>query len=53
MQLLHGFVPKETSLEALIERRAREVAIQIVQRTAHTMQLDDQANSAQRLEAAI
>ena len=53
MQLVYGFVPNDGSLDALIERRAREVAIQIVQRTAQTMQLEEQANSAQILEAAI
>ena len=53
MQLVYGFVPNDGSLDGLIERRAREVAIQIVQRTAHTMQLEEQANSAQILEAAI
>lgn len=53
MQLVYGFVPNDGSLDALIERRAREVAKQIVQRTAHTMQLEEQANSAQILEAAI
>lgn len=53
MQLIYGFVPNDGSLDALIERRAREVAIQIVQRTAHTMQLENQANSKKRIEAAI
>ncbi|HRG21817.1 MAG TPA: mobile mystery protein A [Saprospiraceae bacterium] len=53
MQLVYGFVPNDGSLDALIERRAREVAIQIVQRTAQTMQLEDQANSKKRIEAAI
>lgn len=53
MQLIYGFVPNDGSLDALIERRAREVAMQIVQRTAHTMQLEDQANSKKRIEAAI
>lgn len=53
MQLIYGFVPNDGSLDALIERRAREVAIQIVQRTAHSMQLEDQANSKKRIEAAI
>jgi predicted DNA-binding mobile mystery protein A len=53
MQLVYGFVPLEGSLDALIEKRARELAAQIVQRTAHTMQLEDQANSEQRIEAAI
>lgn len=53
MQLVYSFVPNDGSLDALIERRAREVAIQIVQRTAQTMQLEDQANSKKRIEAAI
>ncbi len=53
MQLVYGFVPNDGSLDALIERRAREVAIQIVQRTAHTMQLEGQSNSIMRIEAAI
>lgn len=53
MQLIYGFVPNDGSLDALIERRAREVAIQIVLRTAHTMQLENQANSKKRIEAAI
>lgn len=53
MQLVYGFVPNDGSLDGLIERRAREVAIQIVLRTAQTMQLEEQANSKKRIEAAI
>ena len=53
MQLVYGFVPMDGSLDDIIEKRAREVAIQIVQRTAHTMQLEDQANTKKRIEAAI
>jgi hypothetical protein len=37
----------------LIEKRATELATQIVMRTANTMKLEDQANSKKRLEAAI
>lgn len=53
MELVYGFVPKDGSLDALIERKARELATQIVMRTATTMQLEDQANSKERLQQAI
>lgn len=53
MQLVYGFVPNDGSLDALIEKRATELATQIVMRTANTMKLEDQANSKKRIEAAI
>lgn len=53
MQLVYGFVPNDGSLDALIEKRATELATQIVMRTAHTMKLEDQANSKKRIETAI
>jgi predicted DNA-binding mobile mystery protein A len=53
MQLVYGFVPNAGSLDALIEKRATELATQIVMRTANTMKLEDQANSKKRIEAAI
>ncbi len=53
MDLVYGFVPKEGSLNDLIEARAKQLATDIVMRTANTMQLEDQANSYQRIEAAI
>lgn len=53
MQLVYGFVPQDGSLDALIERKAIELATKIVLRTSATMQLEDQRNSAARLEAAI
>ncbi|MBK7909287.1 mobile mystery protein A [Candidatus Pollutiaquabacter sp.] len=53
MQLVYGFVPQDGSLDALIERKAIELATKIVLRTSATMQLEDQGNSAARLEAAI
>lgn len=37
----------------MIERRAFEIAGEIVMRTSHTMKLEDQANSKERLENAI
>jgi len=53
MQLVYGFVPKDGSLEALIERKVRELATQIVMRTSNTMKLEDQENSKERLGKAI
>jgi hypothetical protein len=40
-------------LDALIEKRATQLATQIVMRTANTMKLEDQANSKKRIETAI
>jgi predicted DNA-binding mobile mystery protein A len=53
MQLVYGFVPNDGSLEALIEKRATELATKIVMRTSNTMKLEDQGNSSQRIEKAI
>jgi predicted DNA-binding mobile mystery protein A len=53
MQLVYGFVPNDGSMDALIEKRATELATQIVMRTANTMKLEDQANSKKRIETAI
>ena len=53
MQLVYGFVPNDGSLDALIEKRAMELASQIVLRTANTMKLEDQANSKKRIATAI
>ncbi|MFZ1791545.1 MAG: mobile mystery protein A [Saprospiraceae bacterium] len=53
MQLVYGFVPNDGSLDALIEKRATELAKQIVMRTANTMKLEDQANSKERIDTAI
>ena len=53
MHLVYGFVPKDGSLDALVERKARELAKQIVLRTSNTMKLEDQENSKERIEKAI
>ncbi|AXP82985.1 Helix-turn-helix domain protein [Mariniflexile rhizosphaerae] len=53
MQLVYGFVPKDGTLDDLIERKAKELAIHIVSRTSNTMKLEDQENSKQRLKKAI
>ena len=53
MQLVYGFVPNDGSLDALIEKRANELATKIVLRTSNTMKLEDQGNSKNRIEKAI
>jgi predicted DNA-binding mobile mystery protein A len=53
MQLVYGFIPKDQSIERMIEKRATEVAREIVMRTSNTMMLEDQENSAERLNKAI
>lgn len=53
MELVYGLVPKDGSLEKLIDRKARELAIQIVSRTSNTMKLEDQENSRDRIKRAI
>lgn len=53
MEFVYGFVPKAGSIDALIEKRAQELATKIVLRTAQTMLLEGQANSEKRIKAAI
>jgi len=52
-RFVYSFVPKESSLEKVIEKRAAEIARRIVTRTSHTMKLEDQENRQERLEKAI
>ncbi|MCB0738078.1 MAG: mobile mystery protein A [Bacteroidetes bacterium] len=53
MKLVYGFVPKDGSIDNLIERKARIMAEQIVARTSNSMKLEDQENSKSRLKNAI
>jgi predicted DNA-binding mobile mystery protein A len=53
MQLVYGFVSKHETLEQMIEKRAKELATEIVIRTNNTMTLEDQQNSKERIEKAI
>src|SRR6056297_1090822 len=47
MELVYGLVPKDGSIEALIERKARALAGRIVSRTSNTMKLEDQEVSGE------
>jgi predicted DNA-binding mobile mystery protein A len=53
MKLIYAFVPNDGTLDALIERKARELAEKIVLRTDQNMRLESQENTADRLEWAI
>ena len=53
MELVYGFVPKDGTLESLIDRKARELATEIVHRTHNSMVLEDQGNSKSRIQKAI
>ena len=53
MQLVYALVPKDGTLEDLIERKARELAIRIVSRTSTNMKLEDQEISKERQKNAI
>ena len=53
MKFVYGFVPKQFTLEKMIEERAFEIAKEIVMRTSVSMELEDQKTSDKRLEHAI
>ncbi len=53
MKMVYGFIPIGHSIEEMIEKRAMEIAKEIVMRTSNTMQLEDQKNSKERIEKAI
>jgi hypothetical protein len=53
MTLVYGFIPKDGSLEKMIERKAYEKARKIVSRTSTTMKLEDQGNSKERIKQAV
>jgi len=45
MKLIYGFIPESLSIEEMIEKRATEIAKEIVLRTSNTMELEAQANT--------
>lgn len=53
MQLVYGLVPKEGSLDKMIEKRAFEMAQKIVLKTSHTMHLENQGINNEALKDAI
>ncbi len=53
MQLVYGLTPKDQSLEKMIERRAYELAREIVLKTSHTMHLENQGLDENSIKEAI
>ncbi|MGE0568450.1 MAG: mobile mystery protein A [Bacteroidia bacterium] len=53
MKLIYGFIPKDESLEKMIEKKARKIAFEIVNRTSTSMRLEDQENNKKRIEKSI
>ncbi|PHR99886.1 MAG: XRE family transcriptional regulator [Leeuwenhoekiella sp.] len=53
LELVYALIPKDGSLDRLVERKAEELALKIVSRTANTMELEDQQNSKERLKEAL
>lgn len=52
-KFVYAFIPNEGSLKKKIEVRAFEVAEKLVMRTSHSMKLEDQENSSERINKAI
>ena len=53
MQLVYGLVPKAQTLDNMIEQRARELAREIVLKTAQTMHLENQGLDENAIKEAI
>ena len=53
MRLIYGFIPKDKSLEIMIQKKALELAKEIVLRTSATMVLENQENTMERVREAI
>jgi predicted DNA-binding mobile mystery protein A len=50
--LVYALVPN-SSLDAMVKQRAREIAIKALMRVSHTMRLEDQETNQSDLEARI
>ena len=53
MKVVYAIIPKDDSIENMIEKRANKIAREIVLQTSNTMMLEDQENSNERIEKAI
>jgi predicted DNA-binding mobile mystery protein A len=53
MQMVYFLIPKDESLNDLIEKKAQLLATEIVMRTSQTMKLEDQENDKKRITKAI
>jgi len=53
LKLVYGFVPMDGSIQKMIEKRARELALEIISRTSQSMKLENQENREERLKKAM
>jgi predicted DNA-binding mobile mystery protein A len=53
LDLVYVLIPREASLDAMIEKRATQVARSIVLRTSTSMELEEQGVSSERIEKAV
>jgi predicted DNA-binding mobile mystery protein A len=53
LKFIYGFIPMEGTLEEIIEKRAYELAKEIVNRTSISMKLEGQENNPARIQKAI
>ena len=53
MKLVYGFVPKDSSVIKMVDRKARKLAQKIVLRTHQNMKLEDQGNSDEQIRKAV
>jgi predicted DNA-binding mobile mystery protein A len=53
MKFVYGFVPKDGSIDSLLNRKARILAEKIILRTNHNMMLEDQKIEKENLNNAI
>jgi predicted DNA-binding mobile mystery protein A len=53
LKLIYGFIPQSGNLENIIEKRAYELALEIVTRSSISMKLEDQENNPARIKKAI
>ena len=53
LKLIYGFIPENGKLEEIIEKRAYELATEIVKRTSVTMKIENQENNPKRIKKAI
>ncbi len=53
MKFVYGFIPRHYTLQKMIEKRAEELAMEIVHRTSVSMNLEDQKPNDARLKKAI
>jgi predicted DNA-binding mobile mystery protein A len=53
LKLIYGFIPQSGKHEDIIEKRAYELAMEIVNRTSISMKLEDQENNPARIQKAI